>query len=495
MTTVTTRSTPPPRSTAHSGSARRSSPRSWRTRAGGRRALAQADAAVVVATGAVAAFAPLAVEQALLTDPRPDSWPQAAAAGLVAWVAFGLAARWRLSIRRASGSLYYISALARPKVDRVATSVSEQIAPSFLASHRLVRDLPEDPRQWRAPVDQIVDQLRAIYEADDRTTPDALFPICEWPVAWYLGARLTHHWQVDIYQPEHHEHHDVARKAISIPLAPATGGEPAEVAPDAPGLHAVLDGPTGEPSAGTVVISLEVTRTLAPDARFLGAVGTHRFARIHLAEAADPSKPVYGRTLEPDDMSRLVGQVAARVVEVMTTAERVVVIAAIPGSWPYALGVAVNYQAETQVQTDFAVWDQATTSFALTDLTLRAPAPTRLTEATLPAEATVVNLTPHPIVIDLGDRQVTFPPAGIHARRALLRTPRGTVKVGDDAIDVVASTLGEIEDLPAPMPGTLYVTSRIVAEAARRPDVLFPDREVRDQAGRVIACQGLGSVG
>lgn len=327
----------------------------------GRRALSTANAAVVVATGAVAAFVPLAIEQLLLTSPRPDSWPAATVAGAASWAAFGAAAARRTRIRRDGGSLYYVSALSRSKSDQSIGSVAE-LEPHFLATHRIIRDLPDDTSDWRATADQLVEHLRMVYEGDDPSTSNALLLNCEWPVAWYLGARTTHHWPADVWERSRRDHYNAPRPAVSVPLPPSVDDTPGD-------LHATVT--DDEAASQDVLISLEITRQLSPDAPFLHSLGAHRLVRINLADG--DGNAVYGHTLGPADTPRLVEQVAEAVVSVMNAARRVTVIAGLPGSWPYVLGVTVNQRAAALPETRFAVWRQEYGTFALTDVVLGRP--------------------------------------------------------------------------------------------------------------------------
>src|SRR5690606_31963979 len=57
---------------------------------------------------------------------------------------------------------------------------------------------------------------------------------------------------------------------------------------------------------------------------------------------------------------------------------------------------------------------------------------------------------------------------------------------------VTETTLGELEGLPDPADGVIYVVSRLVAEAApHRDDLYFPGRLLRDEAGRVVGAESL----
>lgn len=55
--------------------------------------------------------------------------------------------------------------------------------------------------------------------------------------------------------------------------------------------------------------------------------------------------------------------------------------------------------------------------------------------------------------------------------------------------------VGEVENLPQPKEGTLFVVSRMVAEAATdRSDLIIPHDTVRDDEGNIIGCRGFAFV-
>ena len=55
-----------------------------------------------------------------------------------------------------------------------------------------------------------------------------------------------------------------------------------------------------------------------------------------------------------------------------------------------------------------------------------------------------------------------------------------------------APVFGEVVDLPEPQEGTIYVVSMLVAaRAVGRNDLVFPGRQLRNEAGQVIGCAGL----
>ncbi len=107
---------------------------------------------------------------------------------------------------------------------------------------------------------------------------------------------------------------------------------------------------------------------------------------------------------------------------------------------------------------------------------------------------TVVNLTPHAVTV-LGEvgPAVTFPAAGPVARvRELVGEARSLQsQAGTVSVRAVAYA-PEVDDLPPPADGTFYLVSRITAAAAGRGDLVFPQGELRDAAGRITGCRALG---
>lgn len=105
----------------------------------------------------------------------------------------------------------------------------------------------------------------------------------------------------------------------------------------------------------------------------------------------------------------------------------------------------------------------------------------------------LVNLTPHAvnIVTAEGDPIITVEPSGI-----LARVSSSTVVVGDlDGIPITATKYGEVEGLPAPEPGKVYIVSSLVAQRCKgRDDVFIPNESVRDDKGRIVGCKSLGRV-
>jgi hypothetical protein len=99
----------------------------------------------------------------------------------------------------------------------------------------------------------------------------------------------------------------------------------------------------------------------------------------------------------------------------------------------------------------------------------------------------LINLTPHGLAIHAPAGVVTLPPSGSVARVATAAEPLDPA----DGIPVSRTAYGQIAGLPEPKPGVVYVTSALVAIAARREDVLSPGELIRDAEGKPVGCRGL----
>jgi len=107
----------------------------------------------------------------------------------------------------------------------------------------------------------------------------------------------------------------------------------------------------------------------------------------------------------------------------------------------------------------------------------------------------IVNLTPHNINLDDADGVRTVIPSSGVARVA--STPGALETVAGVPVPIAGrATYGEIEGLPDPVEGTLYVVSKVVLDVVNerggRDDVVGPgtgpkDGAIRNEAGNVIA--------
>lgn len=107
----------------------------------------------------------------------------------------------------------------------------------------------------------------------------------------------------------------------------------------------------------------------------------------------------------------------------------------------------------------------------------------------------LVNLTEHDVVVYGAADQVLLhlPVSGAVARVSERR--HGRPPIPSTAGPIPAFVVGyaeQVDGLPDPEPGLVYVVSRITAAACPRADVLFPLDEVRNPRGHIIGCRALG---
>lgn len=108
--------------------------------------------------------------------------------------------------------------------------------------------------------------------------------------------------------------------------------------------------------------------------------------------------------------------------------------------------------------------------------------------------ANIINLTPHEVTVvgADGDIMMRIPASGQVARCSATRSIVGKI----NGIPVTKVVMGEIEGLPEPDGDTVYIVSRVVAEAAKgkRDDLIIPDDSIRDEEGRIIWCGGFAVI-
>lgn len=100
----------------------------------------------------------------------------------------------------------------------------------------------------------------------------------------------------------------------------------------------------------------------------------------------------------------------------------------------------------------------------------------------------LVNATPHALNIVQRDGSVlTLASSGVVPRCE----SNELVDRAIGLIEVTRQTLGHVQGLPDPIPGTYFIVSRLVASATKREDLLVPGSLIRDDQGKVIGCKGL----
>ena len=105
---------------------------------------------------------------------------------------------------------------------------------------------------------------------------------------------------------------------------------------------------------------------------------------------------------------------------------------------------------------------------------------------------TVLNLTPHPVVIMDDDRNElrTYPTSGEVLRLGTIDL--GTQHYPDVDVPVELVEFGHLSNPPKKAPGIWYIVSLPCALAYPREDFLVPYLELRDDRGRIVGCRFLG---
>ena len=108
----------------------------------------------------------------------------------------------------------------------------------------------------------------------------------------------------------------------------------------------------------------------------------------------------------------------------------------------------------------------------------------------------IVNLTPHPLNLMMDGEEIVIPPSGVIARAREERKLIEVISYAGREIPVYEVAYGEVENLPEPEAGVIYVVSSLAAQAVRRSqphrrDVYVPGDPVRDHQGRIIGMRGL----
>lgn len=106
---------------------------------------------------------------------------------------------------------------------------------------------------------------------------------------------------------------------------------------------------------------------------------------------------------------------------------------------------------------------------------------------------TIINLTPHQLNVKTSLwGELIIPPSGMVAR---CKEERELVDNGLP-IKTTRAHFGDVEGLPEPTKDILYVVSAIVLTAlgGARPDVVAPGKGIRDEAGRIIGCDGFSVI-
>ena len=100
------------------------------------------------------------------------------------------------------------------------------------------------------------------------------------------------------------------------------------------------------------------------------------------------------------------------------------------------------------------------------------------------------NLTPHALnVLGVNGEEAIFLPEGAPARVAVKTVTREDLA----GFRLQAQEFGQVEGLPEPQEGTIYIVSAIVlAQCKGRPDVVAPDtgKDAIRKDGQIVAVRG-----
>jgi len=111
-------------------------------------------------------------------------------------------------------------------------------------------------------------------------------------------------------------------------------------------------------------------------------------------------------------------------------------------------------------------------------------------------KVTLVNLTGnHLIGIDIAGRTYNVEYSGRMARVNFNQLIVDNIDTDYGPLRIYRNGDGLIKQLPAPTPNTIYIVSRLVAEYAKRPDVVCPNKAMghvrRNEFGMPIAVDSL----
>ena len=101
----------------------------------------------------------------------------------------------------------------------------------------------------------------------------------------------------------------------------------------------------------------------------------------------------------------------------------------------------------------------------------------------------IINLTPHPIVVECEDgMRKTYHPSGQVARVVLEDEQIDKI----DGIPVVRGKVKQVTGIPKKQDGVYYIVSLFVLQHANRDDLIAPDTNgaIRDEEGKIIAVRG-----
>lgn len=104
----------------------------------------------------------------------------------------------------------------------------------------------------------------------------------------------------------------------------------------------------------------------------------------------------------------------------------------------------------------------------------------------------LINLTPHDIVIFVGNKRILIPKSDLTLRVKSETISVGNIKYGSDLISITETKFLGVDNLPEKKDGVFYIVSLLTCQACPdRDDFLIPNESVRDENGLIIGCKSL----
>lgn len=104
----------------------------------------------------------------------------------------------------------------------------------------------------------------------------------------------------------------------------------------------------------------------------------------------------------------------------------------------------------------------------------------------------IINLTPHDVVIFVGDRKIIIPKSDLTLRVKSETTSDKFIRYGDDLIPISETKFSGIDSVPEKKDGVFYIVSLLTCQACPdRDDFLIPNESVRNENGLIIGCKSL----
>ena len=102
----------------------------------------------------------------------------------------------------------------------------------------------------------------------------------------------------------------------------------------------------------------------------------------------------------------------------------------------------------------------------------------------------IINKTPHPVNLLVGDKVFTFPKADDPVRLSSEEVHSANIGNDDYTFPVYTVKYGS-GNMPEQENGVAYIVSALVKNAyPDRPDLLIPHGLVRDNEGNIVGCKG-----